>query len=88
MGVDRQEAGTCTPGRLIARDLTRHAYAVLMFDLRGHGESDGDRLSIGYHERKDVLGAVDFAEEKGFEKIGVLSFCMGAATSLRAAADE
>ncbi|MGD9142924.1 MAG: alpha/beta hydrolase [Dehalococcoidia bacterium] len=72
----------------IAKDLVDNDYSVLMFDMRGHGGSDGDRISIGYHERKDVLGAVDFAEERGFEKIGILSFSMGGAASLLAAAEE
>ena len=72
----------------IASKLVGHGYSILMFDMRGHGESDGERISIGYHERKDVLGAVDYAEGLGFEKIGVLGFSMGGATSLLAAADD
>jgi alpha-beta hydrolase superfamily lysophospholipase len=35
-------------------------YNVLMFDFRGHGRSEGQRVSMGYHERLDLLGAVDY----------------------------
>lgn len=72
----------------IAAELVGYGYNVLMFDLRGHGESDGDRLSAGYHERKDLHGAVKYVTERGFEKIGVLGFSMGAATALMTAAEN
>ena len=72
----------------LAADLIEHDYHVVMFDQRGHGESDGERLSIGYHEKKDVLGAVDFLRGRGFEQIGVLGFSMGGAATLLAAAED
>jgi len=72
----------------IAVELVAHGYNVLMFDFRGHGESEGERLSAGYHERKDLWGAVDFVRERGFESIGVLGFSMGAATALMGAVEE
>ncbi|HEY97542.1 MAG TPA: alpha/beta hydrolase [Dehalococcoidia bacterium] len=72
----------------IAAELISLGYNVLMFDFRGHGESEGERISAGFHERKDLWGAVDFARERGFEKIGVLGFSMGAATALMGAAEE
>jgi fermentation-respiration switch protein FrsA (DUF1100 family) len=72
----------------IASELIDHGYNVLMFDFRGHGESQGKRLSAGYHERKDMLGAIDFVRGRGFEHIGVLGFSMGAATALMTAAED
>jgi fermentation-respiration switch protein FrsA (DUF1100 family) len=72
----------------IASDLVGRGYNVLMFDLRGHGESEGKRLSAGYHERKDLLGAIDFVKGRGFERIGVLGFSMGAVTALMVAAEN
>ncbi len=68
----------------IARDLVRHGYNVVMFDLRGHGESEGERISGGYYEKNDLLGAVAWVKQQGSYKIGVLGFSMGAATSLMA----
>lgn len=71
----------------IASELIENEYSVLMFDLRGHGESDGDRISAGYFEKRDVLGAVEYAKGLGFEHIGVLGFSVGAASSLLAAVE-
>jgi fermentation-respiration switch protein FrsA (DUF1100 family) len=72
----------------IAAELVDNGFNVLMFDLRGHGESEGERLSAGYHERKDLSGAVDFAKGRGFEHIGVLGFSMGGGTALMTAAEN
>jgi dipeptidyl aminopeptidase/acylaminoacyl peptidase len=72
----------------IASGLVEHGYSVLMFDLRGHGESDGNRMSAGYDERKDLVGAVDYVKERGFESIGVLGFSMGAASAIMATAES
>lgn len=68
----------------IAAGLARSGFNVLPFDLRGYGESEGVRFSLGYHERKDVAGAIDYLRKRGFPaaKIGVLAYSMGAATTL------
>jgi pimeloyl-ACP methyl ester carboxylesterase len=69
----------------VARFLLASGYSVLTFDLRGHGESDGERYSLGYHERKDVAGAVDFLRAKGFAegRIALIGRSMGAGTALQ-----
>ncbi len=41
--------------------LARAGFSVLVFDLRGHGESDPARMGAGLDERDDVLGAIDYA---------------------------
>jgi dipeptidyl aminopeptidase/acylaminoacyl peptidase len=87
-GAESNRADTSVGMLEIAAELVNHDYSILMFDMRAHGESDGERISIGYHERKDVLGAVDYAEERGFQRIGILGFSMGGATSLLAAAED
>lgn len=70
-----------------AKGLVEHGYNVLAFDLRGHGESGGTRYSLGPHERRDVLGAVDYVQRRNIppEKIVLLCHSMGAATCLLAA---
>ncbi|MEE8470913.1 MAG: alpha/beta hydrolase [Dehalococcoidia bacterium] len=72
-------------GKLVACD-----YNVLMFDLRGHGESADGKMTAGYYERRDVQGAITYAKERGMlpEHIGLLGFSMGAAASLLAAAED
>lgn len=73
----------------ITSDLVNHGYSVLMFDMRGHGESEAKHISAGYYERYDVLGAVDYIRQSGIEtKIGILGLSMGAAASLMAAAES
>ena len=72
----------------IAAGLVGHGCNVLMFDLRGCGESDGSMVSGGYYEKRDLEGAVDYVKERGFGRIGVLGFSLGAVTSLLAAAED
>lgn len=48
----------------IAKLLLVHGYSVLLFDLRGHGESGGTRYTLGIEEPRDVLAAIDLAAEK------------------------
>ncbi len=49
---------------LVAQMLLASGYAVLTFDLRGHGESEGDRYSLGQYEPRDIVAAVDTAARK------------------------
>ncbi|CAA9583571.1 MAG: hypothetical protein AVDCRST_MAG88-3640, partial [uncultured Thermomicrobiales bacterium] len=72
----------------IARALLGAGYNVLLFDLRGHGESEGERYSLGWYERRDVKGALDWAEGRGFSRIGIYGFSMGGATVLLTAAED
>jgi uncharacterized protein len=64
--------------------------SVLMIDLRGHGESSDARYTFGLKERRDVLGAVDWLETRGFQpgRIGAFGYSLGAAAVIGAAAEE
>jgi len=74
----------------LASRLVAQGFNVLMFDLRGHGNSGGELISAGYFERQDVLGAFDFLTSQGIpsNNIGIVGFSMGAATVLLSAAEE
>ena len=86
-GVDSVRSGN--NALLLASMLTEDGFNVLLFDLRGHGSSDGEGVSGGDHERKDVLGAIDFLGERGVppSDVGVLGVSMGAAAAAMALAE-
>jgi uncharacterized protein len=62
-------------------------YGVLMFDLRGHGESEGERTTVGYREVREVRGALSWLDEQSFEPGEMIlhGWSMGRATVLRSA---
>lgn len=70
-----------------AKYFVEAGYAVLMFDLRNHGNSGKGKASWiewGQEEYKDVLAAVNFISTHPDHKndnIGLLSICMGAAST-------
>lgn len=55
-------------------------YAVLLYDARGHGLSEGDKVSAGWFETADLLGAFDFLRMKNLNRFGCLGVSQGAAT--------
>lgn len=70
-----------------AKHFAENGYSVLMYDLRGHGESEtgpNPWISWGPEEAKDVIAAVDYISdhsEYAGASIGLLSICMGAAST-------
>ena len=61
--------------------------SVLLIDFRGHGQSEGRFTSLGYYERRDLLGAIACLQERGIHRVGVLGFSMGAAVAMSTAPD-
>jgi dipeptidyl aminopeptidase/acylaminoacyl peptidase len=74
----------------LGRDLHVDGYDVLLFDLRGHGQSDPHRLTMGRSERADLCAVMTWAQRQGFtrDRIGWLGYSMGAATLLMEAAQN
>lgn len=61
---------------------------LLLYDARGHGESNGRYHTYGYYEKEDARAAAHWlAAQTGLplEKLGLLGISYGAATSLQAA---
>lgn len=74
----------------LAVSLVRRGYFVLLFDFRAHGESGGNRTSLGYHEQKDIAAARDYIgsrREIDGKRIGIYGFSLGGATAVLAAAN-
>jgi len=65
----------------LTKSLVADGYNVLLFDLRGRGESQGKGLNILTNEN-DIGGAVDFLKTRGgIAHLGIIGFCSGAATT-------
>jgi pimeloyl-ACP methyl ester carboxylesterase len=66
----------------LAHDLVAEGYNILLFDLRGRGESEGEGRALANIER-DVGGAFDYIMSQGYppERIYIIGFCSGAASA-------
>jgi pimeloyl-ACP methyl ester carboxylesterase len=69
----------------IADFLIADGFSVLLFDLRGHGDSEGSRFSLGQFERLDVASAIDYVSSRGFaeNRIALLGISLGAGTAIQ-----
>ena len=74
----------------IGARLVDACFNVLLFDLRAHGTSSGERITGGIDEAEDVLGAYDYLRSRGTHphRIGVFGRSMGAGAVVLAAAAE
>lgn len=69
----------------IAPIFLARAWNVLLFDLRGHGESGGERYSLGQYEPRDIVAAVELAAKKtGIPKsrVAVIGESLGGGSSI------
>lgn len=73
----------------ISSELWRRGANVLLFDNRGRGDSEGDSISLGHHERLDARAAVEYTlgRAPGLP-LGVFGFSMGGSVALMVAADD
>ena len=96
---ERDEAVVLLHGyRCDRREVLPHAdmlfdagFTVLLFDFRNRGESGGEFVSLGYHEREDVLAAIAHLKSRpslGAPSIGLLGISQGGAAAILAAADS
>jgi alpha-beta hydrolase superfamily lysophospholipase len=73
-----------------AEALAQAGHGVLLFDLRGHGESEGGAPSWGDRERLDVRAALAFVRAQADvdpARVGAVGFSMGAYALAEVAAE-
>lgn len=74
-----------------ANFLHNAGYAVLAFDYRHRGRSEGDAVSMGLGEQQDLLGAIDWLVQRpdvDSRSIAVVALSMGSAVALLVAAQD
>lgn len=67
--------------------LRGHGYASLLVELRAHGESDGDRIGLGFEEVLDVQAAIDhLGRDPAYADVPIVAYglSLGGATAINA----
>lgn len=73
--------------RLLARAelCLKQGFDVLLIDLQAHGESLGEKITVGYRERHDIEAAVGYARQRASGKrIGIIGVSLGGAATVLA----
>lgn len=60
-------------------------YDVIAFDFRGHGSSGG-KYTWSAKEDMDVDAVLNYAEARGYKRIGMVAFSLGAAATINSVA--
>ena len=73
----------------LSRDLAEEGFGLLLFDLRGRGDSEGSGQALSNID-EDIGGAVDFLKDKGhpINNIAIMGYCSGAASACILASQE
>jgi pimeloyl-ACP methyl ester carboxylesterase len=72
------------PDRIAPIFLAR-GWNVLLFDLRGHGESEGERYSLGQYEPRDIIAAIELAAERSGihkQRVALIGESLGAGSAI------
>jgi uncharacterized protein len=74
-----------------ARLLVRAGYGVLMLDMRGQGESEGNSNVLGWESQKDLHAAIAYLQQRPDVedgRIGGIGFSVGGEQMIQAAAEN
>ena len=82
-GADRHE------GMRWFKAMHQAGFNILAFDLRNQGNSTQSFSTMGYFEKRDVIGALGYLQQqKQIQSIGIFGTSMGAATAIMAMVDD
>ena len=82
----KMDSGEMAP---VAAMLVENGFGVIIPDLRGHGDSDGELITFGHHEWQDIEAAIDYVVEHQPEvHVGIFGNSMGGALSICYAARD
>ncbi len=71
------------------QEMAKRGYNLLIPDLRGHGESEGDYIGMGWDDRKDIIQWIDFLIHKQSNvSIVLYGVSMGGATVLNVSGEQ
>lgn len=78
VGIGQNRSNDGYYGLFISHDLYEHGYSILLYDPRESGNPP-TRNDLGQTRGNDVLGAVQFAKEKGYapQNIGIIADSLG-----------
>lgn len=85
-GKNRLEFGDASLNMI--KEFLDKGYNVFTFDFRNSGKSDGKLTTLGYYEKDDLSGAIDYVKQQGSKHIFLLGFSTGASASILAAAGK
>ncbi|OPA73888.1 alpha/beta hydrolase [Paenibacillus selenitireducens] len=72
-----------------AKEFRAQGYNVLAVDLRGHGESEGDYIGMGWHDRKDIVDWINgIVRENSDAEIVLYGVSMGGATVMMTSGED
>lgn len=72
-----------------ATEFYNRGYSVILPELRAHGSSEGDYMTMGYYDSKDILSWIEvITKYDETARIVLHGISMGAATVMMAAGDE
>ena len=63
-------------------------FNLFFLDFRYFGDSSGSLTTIGHQEQKDLQEALNYLQEKGFDKMGVMGFSLGGAVGILTASKD
>jgi dipeptidyl aminopeptidase/acylaminoacyl peptidase len=68
-----------------ARFLRRAGYSVLLIDFQATGETQGDHITFGWKESRDVLAAIDFIRRTNpTDRVAIIGSSLGGVAALLA----